>query len=109
MGDLARGLRVRPPTVSKTIARLESQALVERRSAEADGRSVLVRLTELGKDKTQRIESVANGLESELVALFDDKEARRLRKALRRIAKAFAEGDDPDAASDAEDNDPDGP
>jgi len=30
MGDLSRVLRVRPPTVSKTIARLSAQGLVER-------------------------------------------------------------------------------
>ena len=101
MGDLSRTLRVRPPTASKTIARLAAQRLVEREASAPDGRVVRVRLTELGREKLERVDAATDQLESELVDLFEVKEAKRLRKALRRIAKQLGEAVDPDVDGDA--------
>jgi DNA-binding MarR family transcriptional regulator len=87
MGDLSRMLHVRPPTASKTIARLTAQNLVERESNTPDGRVVRVTLTEQGREKLARIDAMTETLEAELGALFDRKDAKRLRKALRRIVR----------------------
>jgi DNA-binding MarR family transcriptional regulator len=91
MGDLSRTLHVRPPTASKTIARLSAQGLVERDGASPDGRVVRVKLTETGREKLIRIEAATAQLETELSDLFDSKEARRLRKSLRRISRHLGE------------------
>ncbi len=100
MGELSRTLRVRPPTASKTIARLAAQDLVERDSNSPDGRVVRVCLTESGREKLARIDAATDQLESELSDLFDGKDSKRLRKALRKIAKQLGASIDPDAEAD---------
>lgn len=91
MGDLSRALHVRPPTASKTITRLAGQGLVERDGASPDGRVVRVKLAEAGREKLKRIDEATEQLESDIAGLFDNKEARRLRKALRRISRHLGE------------------
>ncbi|MGL5448563.1 MAG: MarR family winged helix-turn-helix transcriptional regulator [Rhabdaerophilum sp.] len=90
MGELSRSLRVRPPTVSKTITRLAAQGLVERRSREDDARIVLVSLTKDGAAKLERIGELTGRMEEEIDAILDDKDAKRLRKLLRRLSKGMA-------------------
>ena len=99
MGELSRTLHVRPPTASKTIARLTAQNLVERESNTPDGRVVRVALTELGKEKLARIDAMTEELEEELNDLFDSKDAKRLRKALRRIVKHLGGQQDPESVA----------
>lgn len=101
MGDLSRTLHVRPPTASKTIARLAAQGLVERESSSPDGRVVRVGLTDIGREKLERIDHATDQLEKELGDLFDNKESKRLRKALRRISQQLGETVDPDGDSTA--------
>ncbi len=91
MGDLAATLRVRPPTASKTISRLAALGFVERRAEAGDGRVVRVRLTETGLAKAEAIERIWDDVEAELLAGFDGKDRRRLRKLLRRAARGLAE------------------
>lgn len=90
MGELSRSLRVRPPTVSKTITRLAAQGLVERRSREDDARIVLVALTKDGEAKLERIGELTSRMEEEIDTILDDKDAKRLRKLLRRLSKGMA-------------------
>lgn len=101
MGDLSRTLHVRPPTASKTIARLAAQGLVEREAKSADGRVVRVRLTEAGIDKLEKIDAATLQLEAEISDIFDSKEAKRLRKSLRRITRQLGDQLDPDQEAEA--------
>jgi DNA-binding MarR family transcriptional regulator len=87
MGDLATSLRVRPPTASKTIARLSAQGLVERRGSNGDGRTVRVGLTEEGRMRATAVEAVWRALEAEAVAGLDPKDRKRLRKLLRKLGQ----------------------
>lgn len=90
MGDLASALRVRPPTASKTIARLTTQGLVERRATDGDGRLVRVFLTDAGRERGASIDGVWDQLEAEMVLGLDSKERKRLRKLLRKVEKNLA-------------------
>ncbi|GLI20863.1 MULTISPECIES: MarR family winged helix-turn-helix transcriptional regulator [Xanthobacter] len=90
MGDLASALRVRPPTASKTIARLTTQGLVERRATDGDGRLVRVFLTDAGRERGASIDNVWDQLEAEMVLGLDSKEKKRLRKLLRKVEKNLA-------------------
>lgn len=107
MGDLAAELRVRAPTVSKTIARLSTQGLVERKGAGLDKRQVYVSLTEEGRRRAGQIDAITRQMEAELIDGLDSKDRKRFRKLLRKAAKnlASATGDQlgADAADDAED------
>ena len=49
LGDLASTLQVRPPTMTKSIARLEAQGFVKRKDSKSDARSTTVSLTSKGK------------------------------------------------------------
>lgn len=104
MSDLAANLRVRPPTASKTVARLAAQGLVERRATNGDGRVVRVGLTEEGARRATAVDAVWNEIETEMVADLDLKERRRLRKLLRKVGRnvSLRNGGEPveDAAED---------
>ncbi|MGI6246399.1 MAG: MarR family winged helix-turn-helix transcriptional regulator [Pseudochelatococcus sp.] len=90
MGELAHILRVKPPTASKTIARLAAQGLVERIAEPGDARIVIVRLTEEGAIRAVAIDKLWNEVENELLDGFDNKERKRLRKLLRKAARNLA-------------------
>lgn len=105
MGELSRTLHVRPPTTSKTIARLAAQDLVERDANSPDGRVVRVKLTAAGLEKLARIDAATGQIEGEINDLFDGKDIKRLRKSLRRIAKKLGEAIDPDGNPDLLDED----
>ena len=87
MGELAAILRVRPPTASKAVARLAAQGLVERRTADGDGRLVRVALTDDGRSRAASIDRIWKVLEKEAVEGLDGKDRKRLRKSLRRISR----------------------
>ncbi len=87
MGDLAEFLHVKPPTASKTIARLTAQGLVERQNEPGDARVVRVRLTATGAERAVAIERLWDDVEDELLEGFDGKDRKRLRKLLRKTAK----------------------
>jgi DNA-binding MarR family transcriptional regulator len=90
MGDLAAILRVRPPTASKTVSRLSTLKLVERHTEPGDARVVRVKLTKEGKRKASAIDAIWDEVEGELLAGFDNKDRKRLRKLLRKAAKNLA-------------------
>ena len=90
MGDLATILRVRPPTASKTVSRLSALKLVERHTEPGDARVVQVKLTKEGKRKAAAIDALWDEVEAELLAGFDNKDRKRLRKLLRKAAKNLA-------------------
>ena len=63
-----------------------------------------VKLTDTGREKLERIDEATEQLEGELSGLFDNKEARRLRKALRRISRHLGEDIAPDGDGLGEDD-----
>ncbi|PZQ11235.1 MAG: MarR family transcriptional regulator [Ancylobacter novellus] len=85
MGDLAAELRVRPPTASKTVARLAAQGLVERSAVSGDGRVVRVELTEEGRRRAEAVQGVWSELEREACEGVDGKDRKRIRKLLRKV------------------------
>lgn len=90
VGQLARDLVVRPPTISKTVQRLAQQGLVQRTGQEKDARRATVALTKEGRRRAAVLASRLGDVESEFLAHFDAKEQRRLRKLLKRAVKALS-------------------
>ena len=106
MGELASLLRVKPPTASKTVARLAAQGLVERATEPGDARVVVVRLTEEGARRASSIDNLWNEVENELLRGLDNKDRKRLRKLLRKVARNLAASGTADGAEGLDD-DPD--
>lgn len=50
IGELAQHERVQPPSMTRTVSCMEAEGLVERRPHPTDGRQVVVRLTEHGRE-----------------------------------------------------------
>src|SRR5690606_4932491 len=55
-GQLATKMGVRPPTITKTINRLQGQGFLEKRASDADGRQAHIFLTESGRETIRDIE-----------------------------------------------------
>jgi DNA-binding MarR family transcriptional regulator len=50
IGQLAAAERVQPPSMTRTVTGLEQDGLVERQAHATDGRQVVIRLTQRGRD-----------------------------------------------------------
>jgi DNA-binding MarR family transcriptional regulator len=71
IGDLALAERVRPQSMTQTISDLESDGLIARRADPADGRRILVELTDQGRqtlaaDRRQREGWLARAIAEDL-------------------------------------------
>lgn len=84
-GQLATKLGVRPPTVTKTINRLQSQGYVEKRASEADARQANVFLTEEGRSAMRAIEKAVRKTEKQALRGLDKKDQKTLMKLLGRV------------------------
>lgn len=84
-GQLAVRLGVRPPTVTKTINRLQSQGYVGKRANETDARQANVFLTEDGRAAIKSIEKAVRKTEKQALRGLDKKEQKTLMKLLGRI------------------------
>jgi DNA-binding MarR family transcriptional regulator len=94
MSALAAALRVRVPTASKAVTRLAALGFVgrlsERLSGAADRRTVRVKLTRKGKAAAARIHALWDEVEADMMAEFDPKDSKRLRKLLLGAATNLA-------------------
>lgn len=100
VGDLAEALKVRPPTVSKSLARLAAQNLVERKEHGEDARKTTIGLTKEGAKRARALEALMSDVERDLTEALDGKDERRLRKLLKRVSKSLAPSETTDATDD---------
>lgn len=84
-GQLAVRLGVRPPTVTKTINRLQTQGYVDKRASDTDARQAHIFLTEEGRAAIRAIEKAVKKTEKQALKDFDKKEQKTLAKLLARI------------------------
>lgn len=84
-GQLAARLGVRPPTITKTINRLQGQGYLDKRASETDARQAHIYLTEAGEQTIASIEKALRKTEKLALKGFDKKDQRSLSKLLRKI------------------------
>lgn len=84
-GQLAARLGVRPPTITKTINRLQAQGFLEKRASETDARQAHIYLTEAGHDAIRAVEKSVKKTEKQALKGFDKKDLKQLSKLLARI------------------------
>lgn len=102
-GQLATRLGVRPPTVTKTINRLQSQGYVEKRASESDARQANVFLTEEGRGAIRAIEKAVRKTEKQALRGLDKKDQKALQKLLSRIEANLSDTIAPEEADETED------
>lgn len=100
-GKLAERMGVRPPTITKTINRLQTQGFLEKRASSADQRQAHVFLTETGQAAIKSIEKSVKKTEKQALKGLDKKDQKVLAKLLSRIEENLGAGGDDDMA-DAE-------
>jgi DNA-binding MarR family transcriptional regulator len=80
-GQLAKAEHVRPPSMTRTIERLEERGYVRRESDPQDGRQVLVFRTPAGDEFTQRSRELRTAWLAEQFDRLDPHDQQALRDA----------------------------
>jgi len=86
-GRLAQRLGVRPPTITKTINRLQAQGFLAKQSSESDARQAHISLTDEGRKAIKIVEKSVRRTEKDALKGLDKKEQRQLAKLLARIER----------------------
>lgn len=84
-GQLATRLGVRPPTITKTINRLQAQGFLDKKASDHDARQAHIFLTEPGRETIRSIEKSLRKTEKLALKGLDKKEQKVLTKLLARI------------------------
>lgn len=95
-GELASRLGVRPPTVTKTINRLQTQGFLDKRASEADARQAHIFLTDAGRDAIRAIEKSVRKTEKQALKGLDKKEQKALARLLARVESNLSGAQVPD-------------
>ena len=85
LGEISKALGVKPPTVTRTINRLQEQGFVERQESQIDARQVHVRLTESGKSVLENMHAAVAQAEEQAFGGLKKKERKQLAKILAKI------------------------
>jgi DNA-binding MarR family transcriptional regulator len=101
-GNLADRLGVRPPTITKTINRLQAQGFLEKRASNHDARQAHIFLTDIGRETIRAIEKSVRKTEKQALKGLDKKDQKALFKLLARIEANLSEVDLAPVEDDAE-------
>ncbi len=83
--DLASSFQVRRPTITSTLARMETAGLVAIRPDPKDGRAKLVSLTAAGREMRERCIRALAGLIPPIASIVTDDEMLALIPTLRKV------------------------
>ena len=86
LSDVAAGLKVAVPTVSRQVRQLEDLGLVTRTQDPVDGRAVLLEVTGAGVDALQRMRGEWQQTVAEILASWPEKDRQILGELLERFA-----------------------
>lgn len=94
---LAAEIGVRPPTITKTIARLQAQGFLDKIESTTDARQAHIFLTEAGRNAIVGIEKAVRKTEKRALEGFDKKDRKQLAKYLRKLEANLSGIDDKDS------------
>src|SRR4051812_18327365 len=86
LGDVAAGLKVAVPTVSRQVRQLEDLGLVARSSDPIDGRAVLLAVTDAGLVALQRMRGTWQETVAQILESWPEKDREILGQLLERFA-----------------------
>jgi DNA-binding MarR family transcriptional regulator len=88
-GDLAASLRISAPAVTQLTDRLGRKELIERRAADGDRRSVMIALTERGRQAVESFRQRRHTIISGALTFLDDLERAQIVLALSKMVGAL--------------------
>ena len=83
--DLVKFTRLKAPTISLTLQKMELEGLVERRTSEDDARKTLVYLTEKGYEYDQKMIDLIKNEERKVLPALTIEENEQLEKLLQKL------------------------
>jgi len=92
-GQLAARLGVRPPTITKTINRLQAQGFLDKKASDHDARQAHIFLTDPGRETIRAIEKSVRKTEKQALKGLDKKEQKALTKLLARVEANLSNGE----------------
>lgn len=98
--ELARLYDVKPQTMIKQIALLETKGLIERRVSDTNKRLLEVRLTDTGGATLKQLQKDTRALERQLLNTLDGDEQAALRSYLVRLLDSLSVADEEPADGD---------
>lgn len=102
--DLQDMLGVQSGSISEIVGKMESEGLVEKVRSEADGRNLVLKLTERGAGQAERQRSEYDGKIASMMSCLDDSEQEELFFLLEKLTKHWERLDgDADFSSPASD------
>jgi DNA-binding MarR family transcriptional regulator len=91
IGELARIVLFKQPTLTKTIDRMQVDGLVERRTSGGDRRKVQVFITPRGRQLVTALLAEAKAHEAQVTAAYSDQEMATLKRVLRTLISRLEE------------------
>ena len=88
---LAEGAGVAPPTATRMLDCLERDGYITRRHSESDRRSVLIALTESGRDAVDAAHERANAWRRRIFDALEPEERERAAALLTRLSQVMEE------------------
>ncbi|TIX43422.1 MAG: winged helix-turn-helix transcriptional regulator, partial [Mesorhizobium sp.] len=82
-----------PPTITKTIHRLQAQGFLEKRASSADARQAHIFLTDTGREIIHAIEKSVKKTEKQALKGLDKKDQKALFKLLARVEANLSNGE----------------
>ena len=86
--ELARSVAIEPPTMVRTIDRMERDGLVARRADPRDARLTRIHLMDRGRDLRDRLVPEAVAVNEAVASRLTPAEARTLRRLLAKVVTA---------------------
>ncbi|MGB8817648.1 MAG: MarR family winged helix-turn-helix transcriptional regulator [Rhizobiaceae bacterium] len=99
-GQLAIELGVRPPTITKTISRLQAQGFLDKRGSDSDARQAHIFLTDAGREAILSIEKSIKKTEKKALDGLDKKDRKTLSKLLKKVESNLSSGKSDEADKD---------
>ncbi|SHJ90986.1 DNA-binding transcriptional regulator, MarR family [Aureimonas altamirensis DSM 21988] len=90
LAELAANLRVSAPTITKTVGRMSAEGFLEKRASTEDRRQNFAFLTDSGRLAASAARRAQRDMEEAALAGFSQKQRRRLRKLLAKMARNLA-------------------
>lgn len=83
--DIVKKTRLKAPTISLALRKMEQEGLVERRNDKDDARKVCVYLTDAGYAYDEKMKSLFKNAENQILSKFNEEDKREMERVLLKL------------------------
>ncbi len=89
---IVRQTRLKAPTISVSLSRLEKKGIISRRTSDTDMRNMEVSLTEKGEEIDKKIRSFSDSIDKRMMKGITEEEIETCLKVLKKLQNNMKEG-----------------